>query len=157
VVSVGTGTSAQLDGYRVAGKTGTARKPLDGAIGYEDGAGNFRYVASFVGFLPADHPELSIIVTIDQPTASIYASFVAAPAFAEIASYAVRHFAIAPPTEIAASTGYEKPAIPALAPRVENEAAAAPTEPDTGATEPTAAASPDPGAGASADPTGVED
>ena len=95
-VAVGTGVNAQVDGYRVAGKTGTARKALDGGAGYEDGAGNFRYVASFVGFLPADRPELSILVTIDQPTASIYASHAAAPPFAEIASFAVRHFRIAP-------------------------------------------------------------
>ncbi|MEM7094369.1 MAG: penicillin-binding protein 2 [Actinomycetota bacterium] len=96
-VSVGTGVNAQVEGYRVGGKTGTARKALDGGAGYEDGAGNFRYVASFVGFLPADRPELSILVTIDQPTATIYASHAAAPVFADIATYAVRHMRIAPP------------------------------------------------------------
>jgi len=104
-VAVGTGTSAQVDGYRVAGKTGTARKPIEGGYGYRDAAGNFRYVASFAGFLPADEPELTILVTIDEPTASFYAGHVAAPAFAEIASYAVRHFGIAPPPAI--DTGYE--------------------------------------------------
>ena len=108
-VAIGTGVNAQVDGYRVAGKTGTARKPLDNGQGYEDGAGNFRYIATFAGFLPADEPELSILVTIDQPTASIYAGHVAAPAFAEIASYAVRHFGIAPPPEIAASQNWTKP------------------------------------------------
>lgn len=97
-VSVGTGTNAQVDGYRVAGKTGTARKALDGAAGYEDGAGNFRYIASFAGFLPADDPQLSILVTIDQPTATIYAGHAAAPAFADIATFAVRHLKIAPPS-----------------------------------------------------------
>jgi len=111
-VAVGTGVNAQVDGYRVAGKTGTARKPLDNGQGYEDGAGNFRYVATFAGFLPADEPELSIIVTIDQPTASIYAGHAAAPAFAEIASYAVRHFGIAPPPQVAALDTYVKPEIP---------------------------------------------
>lgn len=108
-VAVGTGVNAQVDGYRVAGKTGTARKPLESGQGYEDGAGNFRYVATFAGFLPADEPQLSIIVTIDQPTASIYAGHVAAPAFANIASYAVRHFAIAPPQQIAAGQAFVKP------------------------------------------------
>jgi cell division protein FtsI (penicillin-binding protein 3) len=108
-VAVGTGVNAQVDGYRVAGKTGTARKPLENGQGYEDGAGNFRYIATFAGFLPADEPELSIIVTIDQPTASIYAGHVAAPVFADIASYAVRHFGIAPPPEIAAGQAFVKP------------------------------------------------
>ncbi len=108
-VAVGTGVNAQVDGYRVAGKTGTARKPLDNGQGYQDGAGNFRYIASFAGFLPADEPELSILVTIDQPTASIYGGDVAAPVFAEIASYAVRHFGIAPPPEIAAGQDFTKP------------------------------------------------
>jgi cell division protein FtsI (penicillin-binding protein 3) len=101
-VSVGTGTNAQVEGYRVAGKTGTARKALDGAAGYEDGAGNFRYIASFAGFLPADDPQLSILVTIDQPTATIYAGHAAAPAFADIATFAVRHLKIAPPATVGA-------------------------------------------------------
>jgi len=108
-VAVGTGVNAQVDGYRVAGKTGTARKPLENGQGYEDGAGNFRYVATFAGFLPADEPELTISVTIDQPTASIYAGHVAAPVFAEIASYAVRHFGIAPPPAIATNRTWSKP------------------------------------------------
>lgn len=108
-VAVGTGQNAQVEGYRVAGKTGTARKPLDNGQGYQDGAGNFRYVATFAGFLPADQPELSILVTIDQPTASIYAGHVAAPVFADIASYAVRHFGIAPPPEIAAGQAFTEP------------------------------------------------
>ncbi len=96
VVAVGTGTNAQVDGYRVAGKTGTAWKPIEGGQGYQDGAGNYRYVSSFVGFLPADQPEISILVTIDEPTAASYASTVAAPVFADIASYSMRHFRIAP-------------------------------------------------------------
>lgn len=108
-VAVGTGVNAQVEGYRVAGKTGTARKPLDNGQGYEDGAGNFRYVSTFAGFLPANEPELSIIVTIDEPTASIYAGAAAAPPFAEIAAYAVRHFGIAPPPEIAAGANWTKP------------------------------------------------
>ncbi len=126
-VAVGTGVNAQVDGYRVAGKTGTARKPLDNGQGYEDGAGNFRYIATFAGFLPADAPELSILVTIDQPTASIYAGHVAAPAFAEIASYAVRHFGIAPPPAIAAGQAFTAPvfAAPTEQERLIGEAAAA--------------------------------
>ena len=138
-VAVGTGVNAQVDGYRVAGKTGTARKPLDSGQGYEDGAGNFRYITTFAGFLPADEPELSIIVTIDQPTASIYAGHVSAPAFADIASYAVRHFGIAPPPAIAAGQAFVKPqfAAPGAQERVVSEVAtlavASPTAPDPAA------------------------
>jgi len=126
-VAVGTGTNAQVDGYRVAGKTGTARKPLDNGQGYQDGAGNFRYVTTFAGFLPADAPELSILVTIDQPTASIYAGHVSAPAFAEIASYAVRHFGIAPPPQIGAGRTFVQPQFQPLSEeRVTSEVAAIP-------------------------------
>jgi len=108
-VAVGTGVNAQVDGYRVAGKTGTARKPLDNGQGYEDAAGNFRYIATFAGFLPADSPELSILVTIDEPTVSIYAGHAAAPLFADIASFSVRHFGIAPPPQIGAGPVFVKP------------------------------------------------
>ncbi len=127
-VSVGTGTNAQIEGYRVAGKTGTARKPIGERAGYEDAAGNFHYVSSFVGFLPADQPELSILVTIDEPTATFYAGTAAAPAFADIASYAMRHFRIAPPTEVNLVTPWGVPSIPArLEPRVTGVAAEAAT------------------------------
>lgn len=125
-VAVGTGTNAQVEGYRVAGKTGTARKALDGGSGYLDAAGNFRYVATFVGYLPADEPQLSILVTIDQPSNSIYAGSVSAPVFAEIASWAVRHFHIAPPTQVDPLTSYGLPEVPdVLADRVTGQAAGA--------------------------------
>jgi cell division protein FtsI (penicillin-binding protein 3) len=64
VVAEGTGTRGGITGYSVAGKTGTARKPLAEG-GYQDAAGNYHYVANFVGFVPAEKPELSIIVVID--------------------------------------------------------------------------------------------
>lgn len=95
VVANGTGAAAQVDGYDVAGKTGTARKAQPGG-GYQDADGYFSYVSSFAGFLPAGDPELSILVTIDEPATSIYASKVAAPVFADIAHYALRHFGIPP-------------------------------------------------------------
>ena len=76
-----------MPGYTVAGKTGTARKPNDNGIpGYKTGA----YVSTFAGFVPAENPQLSIIVVIDEPSTSIYASVVAAPLFAELANLAVR-------------------------------------------------------------------
>jgi cell division protein FtsI (penicillin-binding protein 3) len=94
-VATGTGTTAQIDGYEVAGKTGTARKPQPGG-GYTDEAGRYHYVSTFAGFIPAGDPKLSIIVVIDEPTGSPYAAEVAAPAFAEIGRYALRQMRIPP-------------------------------------------------------------
>lgn len=92
VVRVGTGQLAAIDGYSVAGKTGTARKPLDNARGYREGA----YVSSFAGFVPAERPELSAIVMLDEPT-PIFGGLVAAPVFASVARYGLRQFRIPPP------------------------------------------------------------
>jgi len=92
VIRVGTATRAKIDGYTVAGKTGTARKPLEGARGYKAGA----YVSSFAGFVPAERPELSAIVILDEPT-PIFGGIVAAPVFAQIARYALREFRVPPP------------------------------------------------------------
>jgi cell division protein FtsI (penicillin-binding protein 3) len=89
----GTGTSAQVRGYEVAGKTGTAQK-------YDDAIGTYsasKYSASFVGYLPADDPQLVIAVMVDEPTAgSIYGGDVAAPAFERIAEFAVTALRIEP-------------------------------------------------------------
>ncbi|MGH9261154.1 MAG: peptidoglycan D,D-transpeptidase FtsI family protein, partial [Acidimicrobiales bacterium] len=95
VIANGTGEAAAIDGYVAAGKTGTARKPQPGG-GYKDAAGNYHYISTFAGFLPADDPQLSIIVVIDEPTTSPYASQTAAPAFKEIGQYAARTMAVAP-------------------------------------------------------------
>lgn len=89
----GTGTAARVRGYEVAGKTGTAQK-------YDAQAGAYstsRYVPSFVGYLPADDPELVIAVMVDEPTAgSIYGGDVAAPAFERIAEFATNALRIEP-------------------------------------------------------------
>jgi cell division protein FtsI (penicillin-binding protein 3) len=95
VVSEGTGSRGGITGYAVAGKTGTARKPMNG--GYEDANGQYHYVATFAGFVPAERPELSIIVVIDEPTGDIYGGSVAAPVFADLAQYGLRLFRIPPP------------------------------------------------------------
>ncbi|MEX2294241.1 MAG: penicillin-binding protein 2 [Acidimicrobiales bacterium] len=95
VVAEGTGTRGGITGYTVAGKTGTARKPL-ATGGYQDGAG-YHYVATFAGFVPAERPELSIIVVIDEPAGDIYGGTVAAPVFADLAQYGLRLFRIPPP------------------------------------------------------------
>lgn len=91
VVLQGTGSNASIPGYTVAGKTGTARKPLEGARGY---SGN--YVASFVGFVPAEDPRLAAVVILDEPT-PIYGAQVAAPVFSRIMQYALRLERIPPP------------------------------------------------------------
>ena len=88
VVANGTGVNAQIPGYQVAGKTGTARK-VDAQGNYVD-----RYMASFVGFLPAAAPRLVIAVTIDQPR-TVYGGVAAAPVFQEVARYAIQRLGIA--------------------------------------------------------------
>lgn len=90
VVADGTGTNAAIPGYAVAGKTGTARKPLEGGRGYSD-----RHVASFVGFAPADAPRLAAIVVLDEPT-PIFGGVVAAPVFSRIMRNALRIEGVAP-------------------------------------------------------------
>jgi cell division protein FtsI/penicillin-binding protein 2 len=91
VVIEGTGQEAQLPGYTVAGKTGTAAKP-DPDGGYSTS----RYVASFVGIVPAKKPRLVILVTVDEPAASIWGGVVAAPAFQQIAGFDLQYLEIPP-------------------------------------------------------------
>jgi cell division protein FtsI (penicillin-binding protein 3) len=82
VVAEGTGQAAQVEGFPVAGKTGTSRK-LDPQLGVYLAS---RHLASFVGFVPADRPVLSMVVVIDEPKFSPqYGGQVAAPVFHEIA------------------------------------------------------------------------
>jgi cell division protein FtsI/penicillin-binding protein 2 len=85
-----TGNAAQIPGYTVAGKTGTAEKP--GPHGYTTG----QYVASFVGFVPVKHPRLAILVMVDDPTRAIFGGVVAAPAFAEIAKFDLQYLNVPP-------------------------------------------------------------
>lgn len=80
VVAEGTGKRAQIDGIPVAGKTGTAQKPLKGKSGYS--ATN--YMSSFMGFAPADNPLMSVIVVLDSPRPAYYGGTVSAPVFKEI-------------------------------------------------------------------------
>jgi cell division protein FtsI (penicillin-binding protein 3) len=91
VVIEGTGTEAEVEGYQVAGKTGTAAKP-DPRGGYSTS----RYVASFVGVVPASNPRLVICVTVDEPHGAIWGGVVAAPAFQEIARFALQYLEIPP-------------------------------------------------------------
>ena len=100
VVGDGTGKKAQVAGYTVAGKTGTAWKALDtGGYGYP---GARKLVVSFVGYLPASDPQLSIIVVIDEPTdQNASGGLTAAPVFGEVASFAVRQLRVAPDADAA--------------------------------------------------------
>jgi len=86
----GTGRRARVEGFSVAGKTGTAQKPIPG--GYSDTA----HVASFVGFLPAENPELGIIVVVDEPQPIHTGGRVAAPVFGTIAAEVARCLEIRP-------------------------------------------------------------
>ncbi len=101
VVEEGTGAAAAVEGYPVAGKTGTARKPQPGG-GYEDAAGNYHYVATFAGFVPANDPQLSIIVVLDEPQGDIYGGGVSAPVFSRLAGSVLRAYRIPPPVSLAA-------------------------------------------------------
>jgi cell division protein FtsI (penicillin-binding protein 3) len=92
VVLEGTGTEAAIPGYTVAGKTGTAAK-IDTETGRYSKS---RYVASFVGLVPATKPRLVIMVAVDEPHGSYYGGDVAAPAFREIARFNLQHLEVPP-------------------------------------------------------------
>jgi cell division protein FtsI (penicillin-binding protein 3) len=104
VVTNGTGTAAAIDGYTVAGKTGTAQIPDPSHLGYIPGA----FYGSFVGFAPAQNPVLSAVVVLDRPT-PIYGGAVAAPVFSTIMEYALQHYGI--PTNAAATTSTSSGAV----------------------------------------------
>jgi cell division protein FtsI (penicillin-binding protein 3) len=87
----GTASGAGIDGYVMAGKTGTAEKP-DETGGYS----KTKFVSSFVGFAPARRPKLLVAVMVDEPQGDIYGGTVAAPAFREITSFALQYLEIAP-------------------------------------------------------------
>jgi cell division protein FtsI (penicillin-binding protein 3) len=86
----GTASSVSVPGYVLAGKTGTAQKVVNGT--YSDS----EYVASFVGFAPAQDPKLLVAVIVDEPQGDIYGGSVAAPAFGEIARFALPYLGIPP-------------------------------------------------------------
>jgi cell division protein FtsI (penicillin-binding protein 3) len=88
----GTGVMANVDGFEVAGKTGTAQKadPVHGGYAAK------KRVASFIGFVPANDPRLVALVLIDEPEMNVYGGVVAAPVFRNIAQAALRHLAVAP-------------------------------------------------------------
>src|SRR5204862_8330468 len=93
VVERGTGRSAQIDGYTIAGKTGTAQKVENGRYSNTD------YNVSFVGFVPSRKPIFTIVVVVDSPhKVPPYGATVAAPIFKRIATAALRQYGV--PTSI---------------------------------------------------------
>jgi cell division protein FtsI (penicillin-binding protein 3) len=88
----GTGIEAAIEGYKVAGKTGTAQKadPIEG--GYADD----KYMASFVGFAPAENPSITVLVVIDEPHKEHYGGVVAAPVFRRIVRETLRYLKVPP-------------------------------------------------------------
>lgn len=105
----GTGVRATLEGFTVGGKTGTAQKT--------DAKGTYskkHYIASFVGFAPVEHPEIAILVIVDEPQGQHYGGIVAAPAFRKIAEETLNYLKIPPENgtswnkeKLTASRGYE--------------------------------------------------
>ncbi|HUV77419.1 MAG TPA: penicillin-binding protein 2 [Desulfobacterales bacterium] len=87
----GTGVNAALEGYSVCGKTGTAQK-----IGKNGAYANGKYVSSFVGFVPSEHPKVAILVVIDEPKGQHYGGTVAAPGFRNIAQKTLAYMNISP-------------------------------------------------------------
>jgi cell division protein FtsI (penicillin-binding protein 3) len=137
----GTGKRARLDGWRVAGKTGTARKvdPISG--GYTTD----RHFSSFVGFAPAEAPRIVVGVFLDEPKGDVHGGEVAAPAFRAIVADAMRLLAVpasgpaAPVAVAAAPAAEEEPEGP---PPLELAARTPPASPGDGVTVPSLAGLP---------------
>ncbi len=91
VTEGGTGVKADVNGYSVCGKTGTAQK-LEPGGGYAED----RYVASFVGFAPAERPAVAVLVVVDEPQGTIYGGLVAAPAFSRIVKETLSYMNVPP-------------------------------------------------------------
>jgi cell division protein FtsI (penicillin-binding protein 3) len=126
----GTARQAAIDGYHVAGKTGTAQKVSNGH--YDPS----KWVSSFLGVVPAEDPRLAIIVILDEPQGGHLGGAVAAPIFKEIAEQALRYLHIAPTVEVVASgkaapAGKEPVAAKTSAPSPDGDDAAANDAPAT--------------------------
>ena len=90
-VAGGTGAQAAVEGYVIAGKTGTAQKPSPYG-GYDP----YRYVASFLGIVPVEDPRLLVLVVLDEPQGMYFGGAVAAPVFREVASQALWYLRVPP-------------------------------------------------------------
>jgi len=90
VVEKGTGRQARVEGYRIAGKTGTAQKVIGGRI--VEG----KYISSFVGFGPANDPRVVALITIDEPVGEYYGGVIAAPVFGAMIADILRYLEVPP-------------------------------------------------------------
>jgi cell division protein FtsI/penicillin-binding protein 2 len=102
----GTGSGAAIPGYDMAGKTGTAQVSIGGKYS------SSKFVASFIGMVPASNPKLLVAVVVDEPQGAIYGGSVAAPAFQRIVGWAVPHFGINPCPPKACPASAKHPAMP---------------------------------------------
>ena len=102
----GTARLAWLQNYTIAGKTGTAQKPSKTKRGYEAG----KYFSSFIGFLPAENPQLCIGVFVDEPHNGYYGGVVAAPAFKVIAEKSANYLGLEPSVPVK-SMSEQKPRV----------------------------------------------
>jgi cell division protein FtsI (penicillin-binding protein 3) len=99
VVCTGTAKKARVDGWSTAGKTGTAFKVADNGTYYND-SGDRIYYASFVGFFPAEDPEVTVLISVDEPpagTSDRFGGTAAAPVYAELVPTLVHELSIQPP------------------------------------------------------------
>lgn len=92
VVQKGSGWATRMDGYRIAGKTGTAQIPRADGKGYEEG----KNIGSFIGFAPAEQPRFVMMVRVDEPRTNGFAESTAVPIFAEITKWLLNYYAIPP-------------------------------------------------------------
>ena len=90
VVTDGTAKGSKLEGYRAAGKTGTAQKIENGRYSHS------KYIASFAGYAPASNPVVSLVVVVDEPRGAYYGAEVAAPVFKRIAEQILRYMSVPP-------------------------------------------------------------
>jgi stage V sporulation protein D (sporulation-specific penicillin-binding protein) len=91
VVEKGTGRQAKIEGYRIAGKTGTANKVIGGRVAEDT------YISSFFGFAPADKPRVIALITVDEPKGEYFGGVIAAPAFGAMMADILRYLSV-PPT-----------------------------------------------------------
>jgi stage V sporulation protein D (sporulation-specific penicillin-binding protein) len=94
VVSKGTGKQAYVPGYRLAGKTGTSNKVVDGRLA------EGKYLAWFIGFAPANDPRLALLIMIDEPKGAYYGGQIAAPVFQGIMRDVLRYLEVPPQEEV---------------------------------------------------------
>jgi stage V sporulation protein D (sporulation-specific penicillin-binding protein) len=108
VVSKGTGKQAYVPGYRLAGKTGTSNKVVDGVLA------EGKYLAWFIGFAPANDPKIALLIMIDEPKGAYYGGQIAAPVFQGIMRDVLRYLEVPPQEEVPGTDPAELVEVPDL-------------------------------------------